>query len=161
MSLKSSAFEDGRPIPSVFTGEGADRSPPLRWSKIPEGTKEFVLICEDPDAPGSSPFVHWVIYNLSPSTTQLPEGFSAESHVEVPVRADQGLNDFGNTGYGGPMPPPGHGVHRYVFRLYALNTELAVPPGADVHSVRRAMNGHLIDEARLIGTYERKARKVA
>ncbi len=159
LSLKSSAFKNGDFIPRRYTGEGEDVSPPLTWSHVPEGTHEFVLICEDPDAPGEEPFVHWIVYNLSPNSTLIPEGLTAKPRVEAPIRADQGVNSFGNIGYGGPMPPEGHGKHRYFFKLYALDTELGVPPGASKAEVLRAMSNHVIAEATLVGTYERMAQK--
>lgn len=161
--LNSPSFEDGQVIPRTFTGEGEDRSPQLSWSYVPDGTREFVLICEDPDAPQPEPFVHWIAYNISPSVTQLPEGLPARRDIEFPVRLHQGQNSSGNIGYGGPMPPVGHGPHRYIFMLYALNTELGVPPGASKEELLKAMQGHVIDQARLTGIYERrkKLRKTA
>jgi Raf kinase inhibitor-like YbhB/YbcL family protein len=154
--ISSPVFENGQEISKEFTGEGSDISPPLKWSQIPEGTKEFVLICDDPDAPSTpQPFVHWLIYNISPSVTQLPKGIAPQSRLDLPIRADQGVNSFGKIGYGGPMPPVGHGRHRYVFKLYALNTELGIAPGATKEKLLKAMNGHVLAEAQVIGIYER------
>lgn len=154
-TLSCVAFSDGNAIPEQYTGDSADLSPPLRWSGVPEGTREFALICEDPDAPGTDAFVHWVIYNISPNTTALPEGMNSEKRLELPVRADQGVNSFGNTGYNGPLPPFGHGPHRYVFTLYALDTELALKPGATKGELLRAIRHHVLARARLVGIYER------
>lgn len=159
LKLSSQAFRDGEEIPKQFTGEGADRSPPLKWSGVPQETREFVLVCEDPDAPQDEPFVHWLIYDISPSISSLPEGMPAKERMELPVRADQGRNSFGNIGYGGPMPPEGHGRHRYFFRLYALNFELGVQPGATKEELLKALQPHIIDQAVLMGTYERKIAK--
>lgn len=165
MKLSSPAFQHNGQIPLKYTGEGDDVSPPLKWSGVPEGTREFVLLCEDPDAPGASqrggPFVHWVIYDISPSTTQLPEGVPNKMRLELPIRADQGTNSFGSIGYGGPMPPVGHGRHHYFFRLYALNFELGVKPGASRAELLEAMHGHVLDQAELVGTYERVVSQVA
>ena len=160
MKLKSSAFENGGDIPIQFTGEGQDLTPSLGWSGVPVQCKEFALICEDPDAPQrpgkSSPFVHWVVYNISPSVTYLPEGLDSKERIEAPIRADQGMNSFGNIGYGGPMPPIGHGVHRYIFKLYALNIELGIPPGSTKEKLLQAMQGHILDAAQLVGKYKRE-----
>lgn len=156
MELTSNAFTGDENIPAKYTGEGQDLSPPLEWSGVPTGCREFVLICED------QTFVHWLIYNISPTTTALPEGLPARDRIDAPVRAEQGENSFGKIGYGGPMPPPDSGTHHYVFTLYALNTDLAVPPGAGKAELLKAMQGHIIDSTRLVGTYERRpAAKVA
>lgn len=159
MKLTSPEFRNSAAIPLRFTGEGRGISPPLNWSGVPEETREFVLICEDPDAPirpgADHPFVHWVIYNLSPTVTQLPEGLATSERLEAPVWAHQGRNSFRKIGYGGPLPPQGHGPHHYVFKLYALDTELAVPPGASRDAVLAAMQGHILDETELVGTFER------
>ena len=147
LEVKSSAFSNGGAIPRKYTGEGEDVSPPLSWSNVPEGTKEFALICDDPDAPRPTPWVHWVLYKISASVRELAEGSSGG--------AREGRNDFGNTGYGGPMPPPGHGVHHYHFKVYALDTELDLPPGATKEQLLGAMKGHVLAEGELVGTYER------
>lgn len=161
MQLTSSVFKDQKEIPKRYTGEGQDVSLPLEWSGVPQKCREFVLICEDPDAPKrpekDHPYVHWIIYNISPSVTSLPEGIPSFSRIEVPVRADQGINSFGKIGYGGPMPPVGHGTHHYIFRLYALDTELALKPGANKQELLEAMQGHIITQTELVGTYKRDA----
>ncbi|MBN1417282.1 MAG: YbhB/YbcL family Raf kinase inhibitor-like protein [Planctomycetes bacterium] len=148
IALTSNAFPAGGKVPAKYTGEGADVSPPLAWTAVPPGTKEFALICDDPDAPRATPWVHWVLYKIPPGATGLAEG-SAGGGTE-------GKNDFGRTAYGGPMPPPGHGVHHYYFRLYALGVALDLKPGATKAQLLKAMKGHVLAEGELIGTYERK-----
>lgn len=148
LKIESSAFSANSPIPKKYTGEGQDVSPPLSWSGAPDGTAELVLICDDPDAPTPEPWVHWVAYKIPGNASGLPEG-DAGSAVE-------GVNDFGKTEYGGPMPPPGHGTHHYHFKLYALGEPLALnQPGAKKSEALNAMQGNILEEAELIGTYER------
>jgi Raf kinase inhibitor-like YbhB/YbcL family protein len=151
MKLTSPAFADGQPIPGKHTCDGADVSPPLRWSDAPPGTRSFALICDDPDAPVGT-WVHWVIYNLAPTTAELPEKVAPTE--QLPGGAKQGLNDFRRVGYGGPCPPPGR-PHRYFLKLYALDTELALRPRATKADLVRAMGGHILAEAQLMGTYQR------
>ena len=157
--ITSPAFQSGQPIPKKYTGEGADVSPPLEWSGIPEGTQELALICDDPDAPTPEPWVHWVLYKIPPDVTKLPENLPKTPKLDNPPGALQGKNSWtsGQTiGYRGPMPPPGHGRHRYYFRIYALNTKLNLPPGATKKELMNAMKGHILAEGELMGTYERK-----
>lgn len=161
MKLSSDAFSEGSEIPREFTGEGADQSPPLSWSSAPVGTKEFALICEDPDATEKNPWVHWILYHVPFSTTKIPEGFPPVPKVEVPVRGTQGLNSFGNIGYEGPMPPLGHGEHHYYFRLYALDREIQLAPGATKQQLLHEMRGHILSEATLMGRYQRGVMKRA
>jgi Raf kinase inhibitor-like YbhB/YbcL family protein len=149
--LTSPAFHDSETIPRQFTGDGADHSPPLHWGAPPEGTRSLALLCEDPDAPRGV-WVHWVIYNLPPHEDSLGEGVDAAE--VLPNGARQGKNDFGKVGYGGPAPPRGK-PHRYLFRLYALDTALDLPPGVDRPQVLRAMKGHVISERQLMGHYGR------
>jgi Raf kinase inhibitor-like YbhB/YbcL family protein len=151
MKLTSTAFQDGMPIPVRYTGFDADVSPPLQWSGAPAGTKGFALICDDPDAPVGT-WVHWVIYGLPASAGGLPEGVAAAE--SLPDGARQGVNDFRQIGYRGPLPPPG-GPHRYFFRLYALDAELALGPRATKLELLRAMKGHTLAEAQLMGTFQR------
>jgi Raf kinase inhibitor-like YbhB/YbcL family protein len=151
MKLTSPAFGNGQPIPGKHTCDGADVSPPLSWSEVPPGTRSFALICDDPDAPVGT-WVHWVIYNLAPTTAELLE--MVASTEQLPGGAKQGLNDFRRVGYGGPCPPPGR-PHRYLFKLYALDTELALRSRATKADVVRAMDGHILAEAQLMGTYQR------
>jgi hypothetical protein len=151
MKLTSMAFADGQPIPMKYTCDGVDVSPPLQWSEISPGAKSYALICDDPDAPVGT-WVHWVIYGLPATTRELPE-MVATTDV-LPDGATQGLNDFHRVGYGGPCPPPGK-PHRYFFKLYALDTELAMRPRATKQDLLRAMAGHVLAEAQLMGTYQR------
>jgi Raf kinase inhibitor-like YbhB/YbcL family protein len=155
-SVKSQAFQEGQTIPHRYTGEGEDVSPPLQWSRVPAGTREFAILCEDPDAPTPEPWVHWLAYNISPSTTMLPEGLPPKAKIDVPVRLEQGRNSFGKLGYNGPMPPVGHGLHRYIFTVYALDTELAIVPGTEKKNFVNAIRNHVLGEGRITGTYERK-----
>jgi Raf kinase inhibitor-like YbhB/YbcL family protein len=154
--IESPAFKDGQPIPQKYTGEGADVSPALRWSGIPAEAAELALICDDPDAPRADPWVHWVIYGLPASATGLPEGVPTQKTLESPP-ARQGPNDFaGRIGYGGPMPPKGHGRHRYHFRLYALESALGLAPGLDKTALLDAIGPHVLGQGELMGTYERR-----
>ena len=151
MQLTSTAFVAGKPIPAKYTCDGADMSPSLKWSEAPAGTKGFALICDDPDAPMGT-WVHWVIYGLRASMKELPEMVAATE--VLPDGAKQGLNDSRCVGYGGPCPPPG-GPHRYYFKLYALDSELPLAPRATKRDLLRAMSGHILAEAQLMGTYGR------
>ena len=125
MQLNSIVFKSQQRIPKRHTGEGGDISPPLEWSNVPGGCNGFALISEDPDAelrPGNdSPFVHWLIYNLSRAVTSLPEELPFKVILDTPVSASQGINSFGNIGYSGPLPPIGQGIHRYPFILHSLH----------------------------------------
>jgi Raf kinase inhibitor-like YbhB/YbcL family protein len=147
VKLTSAAFAEGGTIPAQYTCDGSDVSPPLVWSGAPAGTKAFALIADDPDAPAGT-WVHWVLYNVPGSAAQLPEG------VAGPGGAAQGRNDFRKTGYGGPCPPPGT-PHRYFFKLYALDAPLALKAGATKPEIERAMQGHTLAQAQLMGTYGR------
>jgi hypothetical protein len=147
LTVTSEAFEANEPIPRKYTREGEDISPPLAWEGAPNGVESYALIVDDPNAPRPEPWVHWVVYNIPAKTTSLPEG-SAGGAVE-------GVNDFDKTGYGGPMPPQGHGTHHYHFKVYALDTTLDLKPGATKGQVLEAMEGHLLEEGELVGTYER------
>jgi len=153
IKLTSSAFAEGEVIPKEHTGEGKDSSPALKWTGVPEGTKGLALICDDPDAPVGD-WVHWVIYAIPAGTTELPEGVPTDKALAS--GAKQGTNDFKKIGYGGPMPPKGHGPHRYFFKLYALDSELALELGATKKGLLAAMEGHLLAQAQLMGKYERK-----
>lgn len=155
MVVKSTAFSPGQPIPKKYSKEGADVSPPLSWSGVPKDAKELALICDDPDAPTPEPWVHWVIYKIPVATTQLPENLTKDSKLSTPAGAMQGINSWGQPGYGGPMPPPGHGVHHYYFKLYALDTLLNVQPGLDKEGLLEAMSGHILAQGQLMGTYRR------
>ena len=149
--LISSAFSQGGAIPAQYTCDGADVSPPLSWGGGPAGTAAFALICEDPDAPVGN-WVHWVVYNIPAGRDSLPEGLPAVGQLEDGTV--QGVNGWGRTGYGGPCPPSG--THRYFFRLYALDSLLELPAGANASELREAMSGHVLDEAELMGVYSRQ-----
>ncbi|WAM26906.1 YbhB/YbcL family Raf kinase inhibitor-like protein [Myxococcus sp. NMCA1] len=150
--LTSPRFKDGDLIPIAYTGEGEDISPPLQWTGIPAGTKSLALIVEDPDAPDprnpQMTFSHWVVYNIPPSAQGLPEGATPDV---LPEGARQGQNDFRRQNYGGPMPPVG--MHRYYFRLFALDTVLPDLGRASRTQLREAMEGHIVGQAELIGLY--------
>jgi Raf kinase inhibitor-like YbhB/YbcL family protein len=156
-TMRSTAFEPNQHIPKKHTGEGEDLSPALSWSGAPDNTAEFALICDDPDAPRPEPWVHWVVYKIPASTTSLPEGVARSKTVDAVGGAMQGLNSWpsDNTGYRGPMPPPGHGLHHYHFKLYALDAALDTQPGLSKDELLQAMQGHVLAEAEMIGTYER------
>jgi Raf kinase inhibitor-like YbhB/YbcL family protein len=151
MKLTSTAFAEGRPVPAVHTCDGADVSPALAWTGVPPGTKSLALICDDPDAPAGT-WVHWVIYGLPGTAAGLPGNVTKTE--TLPDGARQGLNDFRRVGYGGPCPPPGR-PHRYLFKLYALDAEPALKPRATKPDLLRAMAGHILAEAQLMGTYQR------
>ncbi len=158
MTISSAAFKHGERIPERFTGEGDDVSPPLQWKGVPAGTKQFVLICDDSDAPSPQPWVHWVLYGVPATTTGLIEGLPTTEKLDVPPGALQGKNSWSlgvTTGYRGPMPPAGHGLHHYHFRLYALDHEFDFEPGLEKRTVVSAIAGHILAEAEIVGTYER------
>lgn len=148
MQLSSGDFRSQEAIPRRCTGDGEDRSPALTWSEVPAGTRELALICDDPDAPRPEPFVHWVLYGIPPETRGLPSG-------QEPAGAQQGKNSFGTAGYRGPAPPRGHGIHHYHFQLFALDQPVALGPGAGKAELLKAMEGHVLGRAELIGTYQR------
>jgi len=150
MEITSSAFKEGQMIPLKYTCDGQDISPPLEWDNIPDGTKSFALICDDPDAPRGT-WVHWVVYDIPPDTKHLFENVLPERELDRGIR--QGKNDWPKIGYGGPCPPSG--THRYYFKLYALDTILKLKPGATKEQLLQEMKGHVLDEAQLIGKYQR------
>jgi hypothetical protein len=154
MQITSSAFQDGEPIPRQYSREGAELSPPLALDDAPDGTEALALICDDPDAPNKT-WVHWLIWNIPGDRTAIPEDVPKEETASVLGDARQGINDFDEIGYGGPMPPPGHGTHHYRFTVYALSEALDLEPGADRVDLEDAMDGKVLDQARLTGTYER------
>lgn len=155
LEIRSDAFDPDRPIPRKYTADGLNVSPPLRWQAAPPGTREFALIVDDPDAPQDEPWVHWLIYRITADVTRLPEGIPPSQRIFEPGGAVQGRNSWGRIGYGGPQPPRGHGVHRYHFKLYALDAALAPTPGLDKAELLGALEGHVIARAEYIGTYER------
>ena len=150
-NLESSAFKDGGDIPKKYTCDGEDLSPNLTWNEPPAGTKSLALIADDPDAP-SGTWVHWVYFDIPVQARSLPEGLSKNAELKDGSR--QGRNDFGRVGYGGPCPPRGP-AHRYLFKLYALNAKLDLPPGATKADVERAMKGKILGQAQLMGKYKR------
>jgi hypothetical protein len=153
--ISSPAFAGNEKIPLRYSGDGEDISPPLVWGNVPKGTAELALICDDPDAPTAQPFVHWVIYGLSPELKGLPEAVPTQAELTEPVKARQGENSWGNTGYGGPAPPRHRGVHHYRFTLYALSKRLDLPAGADKERLLKAAEGSVPAKTTLTGLYER------
>jgi Raf kinase inhibitor-like YbhB/YbcL family protein len=147
IELSSTAFGDHQEIPRRHSGEGDDISPPLTWSAAPEGSAELVLVCEDPDAP-SGTFLHWLVTGIAPGSSGVGEG-------ETPPGGHEWPNGFGRVGFGGPMPPPGHGRHRYFFRLYAVSEPLPLHGRADSDALHRALKGRELASGTLVGTYER------
>jgi len=157
IKITSSAFENGKPIPKKHTGEGEDVSPQLSWTNVPAETKELALICDDPDAPQPEPWVHWVIYKISATTSSLSEGVASDPRLKDPAGAMQGKNSWprDNIGYKGPMPPVGHGTHHYHFKLFALKEPLDVEPGLSKTALLQKMKGKILAEGEVIGTYKR------
>jgi Raf kinase inhibitor-like YbhB/YbcL family protein len=150
IEVRSSAFGEGDRIPSDFTCDGADMSPPIEWSGVPATAQSLAIIVDDPDAPSGN-WTHWLVYGLPPDLTQLKAGIAAEE--ELPGGALQGRTDFGRTGYGGPCPPSGE--HRYFFKVYALNAMLRLKSGVSKQELLRAMQGHILAEGVLMGRYDR------
>jgi Raf kinase inhibitor-like YbhB/YbcL family protein len=146
LELKSNVFAEGKPIPSKYTCEGSDISPPLSWSGAPSGTKSFALIADDPDAPMGT-WVHWVTWDIPATATAFPEGGVASG-------TKQGMTDFKRPGYGGPCPPSG--THRYFFKLYALDTALELSATAGKGELEKAMKGHILAQTQLMGTYAKQ-----
>ncbi len=153
MSLKltTTAFSAGGTVPKKFTCDGPDVSPALAWTDPPAGTQSFALIMDDPDAPVGI-WVHWVLYDLPASARDLPEGVPKQEELSTAAR--QGRNDFRKIGYGGPCPPPGP-AHRYFFKLYALDGKTNLKPGATKADLEKAMKGHILAQAELMGRYQR------
>lgn len=153
MQIISSVFDQQRMIPAKYTCDGANISPPLAWLGVPPNTKSLVLIVDDPDAPDPAAprktWVHWVLYDIPSTVHELAEG--AANHL--PTGAHQGRNDFGDMDYGGPCPPIGR--HRYFFKLYALDKTLDTLPNASKASVEKAMQGHILMKAELVGLYQK------
>ncbi|MEO0376800.1 MAG: YbhB/YbcL family Raf kinase inhibitor-like protein [Cyanobacteria bacterium P01_A01_bin.17] len=150
IKLQSSAFAANTSIPTQYTCDGEDRSPPLSWDALPSEAQSLILIADDPDAPGGT-FVHWVLYNLSPQTLQLPGGVTPAT--QGPQQSVQGKNGFGKIGYRGPCPPSG--THRYFFKIYALDQKIEIEPGAKKNKVLLAAKDHIIATGELMGRYSR------
>lgn len=150
--LISPAFQQDQDLPSRFSADGGNISPPLEWSGVPDGAVELLLICDDPDAPYGV-FTHWIVYGFAASETALPEGIPNDAVIDEPVELLQGLNEFDESGYTGPTAIDDDDElvpHRYFFRLFALDTELPLPPGARREEVRQACSGHVIATAELV-----------
>lgn len=145
MNISSPVFKNNEPILPKYTCDGENISPPLQISGTPEGAKSLVIIVDDPDAPGRT-FVHWTVWNIDPEIGEIPEN-------SVPKGGKEGMTDFGRPGYGGPCPPSG--VHRYFFKLYALDTILDLPEGAAKQDIEQAMQNHILAKCELIGLYSR------
>lgn len=157
LQLTSSAFQPEGNIPRQFTCEGNDVSPDLTWKNAPSATKSFALIVHDPDAPRPGGFTHWVVYNIPANVTQIPQG--AARGDTLSAGGVQGKNDSGQNGYMGPCPPSG--THRYYFYLYALDTELKLKTGAGKDDVEKAIKGHILEKAELMGRYKKGSEKAA
>jgi Raf kinase inhibitor-like YbhB/YbcL family protein len=147
--LVSPAFKHNQEIPKKFTCQGQDISPELQWNNAPATAKSFALIVDDPDAPKGT-WVHWVLFNIPATVSRLAENATITKDIGI-----SGITDFGTNNYGGPCPPEGHGKHRYFFKLYALDTLLNLPERSTKDAVEKAMNGHIIESAQLIGIYQR------
>lgn len=145
LRLASDAFAPHERIPERHTGDGEDLAPPLSWSGVPDGTEAFAIVVHDPDAPLVDGFTHWVAYGIAGDVRGLPEGGG---------QVVQGRNSFGKEGYNGPAPPPGHGPHHYYFWLYALDSDRGLEPGLERRDLLARIEDHVIEQARLIGTYE-------
>ena len=150
LELKSSAFEDGEIIPTLYTAKGEDISPALSWSDVPGGTRSFVLIMDDPDAPVKS-WVHWIVYNIPPDMRGFEENVPKKKVLDNGIK--QGTNSWRMVSYGGPCPPPGK-THRYIFKLYAVNIQVDLPAGASRKEVSSAIEGHILEKAELTGLFK-------
>lgn len=144
MKITSPAFKHEGMIPSEYTCDGDDISPELNIAEVPENANSLVLVCDDPDAPRGT-WDHWIVFNIAPSTAKIAKG--------AEPKGTPGKNSWGNTGYGGPCPPSG--THRYFFKLYALDKRLDLPEGASKADIQKAMQGHIIEEAQLMGKYKK------
>lgn len=151
ITVTSPVFEEAGMIPSKYTGDGEDISPPLKWEGLPTGTKSIALICDDPDAPMKT-WVHWVMWNIPPDVRQLPENVPPQA--ELPNGSRQGITDFNRPGYGGPAPP--RGTHRYYFKIYALDTTLDLANTSRKKDLLKAVEGHILGEGQLMGKYKRQ-----
>jgi Raf kinase inhibitor-like YbhB/YbcL family protein len=145
LKVSSPAFEALGPIPAKYTGDGPDLSPPLEWSGVPRGTQSFAVVVHDPDAPLVDGWTHWVLYGIPGDVRSLQE---ATGDFVV------GENSFGNQAYNGPAPPPGHGPHHYYHWVYALDADPGLDPGLDRRALLERIEDHVIEQARLVGTYE-------
>jgi len=149
MTITSPAFEEGQMIPAKYTCDSLNVSPPLKWEQVPQGVKSFALICDDPDAPVGT-WVHWVVWNIPAEVNSLPAGEGSS----LPEGSKQGVTSAGTNGYHGPCPP--RGVHRYYFKIYALDTTLDLPDSTTKQNLLDAMKGHILAEGSLMGRYQRR-----
>jgi Raf kinase inhibitor-like YbhB/YbcL family protein len=145
LKLSSPAFKHHGAIPVKHASDGEDVAPELSWSGVPDGTEAFAIVVHDPDAPLVDGFTHWVAYGIAGDATGLPEGGG---------EVTDGVNSLGEPGYKGPAPPPGHGTHHYYFWIYALDKDLDLPPGLDRRALLERIEDHVIEQARLVGTYK-------
>lgn len=150
MKIASTAFNEGGLMPDKFSYLSSNFSPPLKWDHEPSQTKTYALICEDPDAPSGN-WIHWIVFNIPRDMHALPEHFPMQKELSNGIK--QGTNDFHTIGYGGPAPPSG--MHRYIFKLYALDSKLNLKYGVSKKELFNAMQGHILDEAKLIGKYKK------
>jgi Raf kinase inhibitor-like YbhB/YbcL family protein len=156
LTVSSTAFKDGQPIPEEYTDYGQGKSIPLTWSHLPPGTRSVAIVMDDPDAKTPRPFVHWVIYNIPAGTTSLAAGLPTKPRLDAPKGAFQGSNSKSSTGYFGPRPPKGDPPHHYHIKAYALDQELKIEPGSDEDTLLKATNGHILGEGELTGTVQKK-----
>jgi Raf kinase inhibitor-like YbhB/YbcL family protein len=157
MQLTSAVFQQGAEIPSYYTSDGEDVSPEISWKDAPANTKSFVLVMHDPDAPRPGGYTHWVLYDIPAETGHIEE--KVPNQEQIPGLGTQGKNDAGKIGYAGPAPPSG--THRYFFRLFAIDKMLELAPGATHQQVSAAIKGHILAQAELMGTYEKKSKQAA
>ncbi len=151
IAVTSSAFKNGEMIPLKYTADGRDISPPLKWKGDKAGVKSYVIVCDDPDAPGGT-WVHWILYNIPPDINEIGE--KTGNTPELPGNAVHGRNSWGKVEYGGPAPPSG--THRYFFTVYSIDVEIHLPSAPGIHELQEAMKGHVINEGQLMGLYRRK-----
>jgi Raf kinase inhibitor-like YbhB/YbcL family protein len=152
VTVTSTAFTAGKPIPVKYTGQGEDVSPDLSWTDTPGSSVSFALVCDDPDAPAGT-WVHWTMWNIPATSKGLTQGVPA--NASLPDGSVQGVTSAGTSGYHGPMPPRGN-AHRYYFRVYALDTMLSLPASANRVQLDAAMRGHVLTQGQLLGTYQRQ-----
>jgi Raf kinase inhibitor-like YbhB/YbcL family protein len=156
ITVSSPAFKDGQTIPEEFTAYGKGRSLPLSWSDLPAGTRSIAVIIDDPDARTPRPFVHWLIYNIPPDTKSLEPGLPTKPKLDAPRGAVQGTNSRQSVGYFGPRPPQGDPPHHYHIKVFALDQELKLDPGADEPALTQAMEGHILGQGELVGTVQKR-----
>jgi Raf kinase inhibitor-like YbhB/YbcL family protein len=156
LTVSSPAFKDGQPIPEEYTAYGQGKSIPLSWSNAPSGTRSVAIIIDDPDAKRPGGFVHWLVYNIPAETTSLPPGLPTKPSLDTPKGASQGVNSTGAIGYFGPRPPKGDPPHHYHVKVFAIDRELNLDPGADSEALTKAMQGHVLGQGELVGTVQKQ-----